>query len=109
MVLVIRRLCLVQVQRSSRPWLLHFLVPCLSSTPSQEVMSCPILALKSPRMKSLSAVGTSRDNIFKVFIKLVFCLICVSHGGYIGADDGSKLFSVMKWKYHSHEAVIHPF
>ena len=53
--------------------------------------------------------GNSGDNIFKVFIELVFCLICVGQGACIGADDGSELFPVMKWKSHSHVAVIHSF
>ena len=58
-VLVIRRLCLAQVWRSSRLLLLYFPVQCLPSTPSQEALSRPTLALKSLRMMILSAVGTA--------------------------------------------------
>ena len=58
---------------------------------------------------SLSAMGTAEVTYLNVFIKFVFCLICVVHGGCIGADDGSELFPIMKCKSHSHEAVIQPF
>ena len=111
--------------------LLHYPLHCLHSTPSQKALSYQTLPLKSPRMMALMeefdqtapsregycvnmgaeyvCSGNSRDNVFKVFTELVFCLICVGHNGCIGADDGSELFPVMKWKSHSNVAVIHPF
>ena len=63
--LVIRRLCLAQVWRSSKPLLLHFPVPCLSSTLSQEALSGPTLALKSLRTMSLFAAGTVQITFLK--------------------------------------------
>ena len=37
--------------------------------------------------------GKSGDNIFKDFIEMFFCLICVGYGGCIDTDNGSELFS----------------
>ena len=65
--------------------------------------------IKVTKNDELVCSSINGNNIFKVFIELVFCLICVGHGGCLGADDGSELFTVMKWKSHSHEAVIHSF
>ena len=84
MVLVIRRLCLAQVRRSSRPSLLHFPVPCLLSTSSQEALFCPTLALKSPRMMSLSAVEKMEHKImwFRVLLpnsRIIFKQIYLIH------------------------------
>ena len=50
----------------------------------------------------------SKDNKFKVFIELVFRLICLGHDDN-SANDDCEHFSVMKWKSHSHEEVIHAF
>ena len=92
MMLVIRRLCLVQVWRSSR--LLLFPVLYLPCTPSLEVLSNS--CIKATKNDEHVCSGNSKDNIFKVFIELVFFLIHIGHGGCISADDGSKFFPIMK-------------
>ena len=56
-VLVMHRLCSAYFLRSSRPLSLTLPTPCLPRTPSQLLWSFPTLALKSPRMISLSLGG----------------------------------------------------
>ena len=53
-VLVMHRLCSAYFLRSSRPLSLTLPTPCLLRTPSHLLWSFPTLALKSPRMISLS-------------------------------------------------------
>ena len=71
-VLVIKRLCLVRVWRNSRPLLLHFWSRVYPVLLSQEALSCPTLASKSPRMKSLSAAGTAEITYSKYSYNLFF-------------------------------------
>ena len=85
-----------------------FLLPCLSSTPSQGELSCLNLALKSPRMISLSTAGKAEITYSKTSEYLSF-VSYVDHGEWIGAYDGKELFPMMKWKSHSLEAFIHCF
>ena len=78
----IRKLCLAQVWRSRRPLLLHFPVPCLPSTPSQEVQSCLTLLINSPRIISLSVAGTAEITYLKFlqnlsFVSSVLVMVCV--------------------------------
>ena len=51
----------------------------------------------------------SGDDSIEVFIKPVFGLIWVGHGGCIGADDGGKILSIGEGESHCREAIIHPF
>ena len=78
----------------------------ISKHTSQTHTDCTVLSnscIKVTKNDELVCSKNSEDNIFIVFIELVFCLIHVGHGEYIDADDGSELFLVMKWKsYEDH-------
>ena len=87
--------------------LLHFLVPCLPSNPFPGVDVLSNSCIKVTKNGELVCGKNSKDNIFKVFVELFFCLIHVGYGGCIGAVNGSKLFPVMKWKSYSYDVVIY--
>ena len=76
--------------------LLHFLVPCLPSTP---FLGGAVLSNSCFKVDELVDSRNSGDNILKVFIELVFCLIRVGYGGCLGADDGSELFHIVIVKF----------
>lgn len=49
------------------------------------------------------------DGSIQVLIELALRLFWVGHCGSVGADDGSKLFSIGEGESHRHKAVVDPF
>ncbi len=84
-------------------------VPCLLMIPSQVWWSVPVLALKSPRTKSLSDCGTAAMRASSSSLNLSLMSSGLDIVGAYALSDQRHVFLVPEWELEGHQMIFDTF